>query len=133
MRWAPLILALAPAVLPSTLPAADSGGEALFQRYCATCHGESARGDGPTAAIISVEPVDLTALAAANGGVFPFHRVVLRIDGRETLVAHGSPMPIYGAFFEGADRVSVDTDEGPLEASPPVLAIARYLESLQVR
>ncbi len=106
-------------------------GRTLYGRYCATCHGMQGAGDGPTSEIISIAPTDLAGLSAAQGGVFPLERVVRRIDGRDALIAHGSPMPIYGAFFEGERRVEIETPEGMLEVSPPVLAIARYLEMIQ--
>lgn len=106
-------------------------GKALYQRYCATCHGLGLQGDGPTAAVLTVPPPDLTQVQAQNGGVFPLQRLVHRIDGREALIAHGSPMPIYGAFFEGDDLQRVDTAEGEVSTSQPVLEIIRYLRSLQ--
>ena len=120
-------------LLPGVGLAADgAGGAALFTRYCATCHGLQGRGDGPTATIISIPPTDLTRLTAENGGVFPTRRVIFRIDGRDALIAHGSPMPIYGAFFEGHAVETLMTDQGVVEASPPVIAIATYLKSVQV-
>lgn len=117
----------------ATAEADRNAGEALFGRYCATCHGATGRGDGPTAEIISIPPGDLTALSRDNDGLFPFQRIVRRIDGREALVAHGSPMPIYGAFFEGSEIETVYHQEIAIRTSGPVLAIARYLESIQIR
>ena len=108
-----------------------ASGEALFRRYCATCHGLAAKGNGPTAEIISVAPTDLTRLASENGGAFPLERIVRRIDGRDMIVAHGSPMPIYGAFFEDAEQVRVQEGEDWIEASPPVIAIAHFLQAIQ--
>ncbi len=62
-----------------------------------------------------------------NGGEFPLIRVIKRIDGRDPLVSHGSPMPVYGDFFEGQD-VSLKTAAGqPILTSRPVA----YLGSLQ--
>ena len=34
----------------------ESAGEALYQANCAMCHGEGARGDGPMAASLPVQP-----------------------------------------------------------------------------
>ena len=76
-------------------------------------------------------PTDLTRLAAENGGLFPLERVLRRIDGRDTLVAHGSPMPVYGAFFEGSASIAVEAGQGEVSANAPVLAIARFLETIQ--
>ena len=42
-------------------------------------------------------PPDLTVLAKKNNGVFPFNSVYEIIDGRKTVVAHGTrDMPIWG-------------------------------------
>jgi mono/diheme cytochrome c family protein len=132
-RGIPTLLASALVALGSVpSEAADSSpGPALYARYCATCHGEDGRGDGPTAAVLQIAPPDLTELAALNGERFPMKRVLHRIDGRESLIAHGSPMPFYGAFFDGAPVVQVDTPEGRVEASRPVIELANYLSSLQ--
>jgi hypothetical protein len=44
-----------------------------------------------------VPPPDLTVLAKKNNGVFPFNSVYEIIDGRKTVVAHGTrDMPIWG-------------------------------------
>ncbi|WP_232829306.1 c-type cytochrome [Tropicimonas sp. IMCC34043] len=131
-RWLHRLPALVGILLALPAPAQDAAaGAALYSRFCATCHGVEGRGDGPTAAVISVPPVDLGGLAAANGGVFPVARVLRRIDGRDEVLAHGSPMPIYGAFFEAGRKVPVPTDEGEMFVTLPVLAIVRYLETLQ--
>ncbi|HET6756799.1 MAG TPA: c-type cytochrome [Burkholderiales bacterium] len=38
-------------------------GKALFEKYCATCHGKEGRGDGPAASALDPKPVDLVAMA----------------------------------------------------------------------
>ncbi len=106
-------------------------GEETYERYCAACHGLEATGHGPMRAVLTLQPTDLTELRAGNGGKFPVARVVRRIDGRDPLVSHGSPMPIYGGFFEGRD-VAMKTDEGqPIMTSQPVVDLVAYLQSLQ--
>jgi cytochrome c len=35
-------------------------GEVIYKKYCATCHGESGKGDGPAAAILHPRPRDHT-------------------------------------------------------------------------
>ncbi|XDA97514.1 cytochrome c [Sulfitobacter sp. LCG007] len=108
-----------------------AAGQALFARHCATCHGEEARGNGPMAPALLLQPTDLTRLAAGNSGVFPVMRVVMRIDGRDPLVSHGSPMPVYGEFFEG-DVASIKAETGqPIMASRPVIDLVHYLQELQ--
>lgn len=45
------------APLPAgTPPAATTDGPALYARWCAACHGESGKGDGPNAARLPVRP-----------------------------------------------------------------------------
>lgn len=46
---------------PDNGPAELSGKE-MFKTYCATCHGEDARGHGPATAALKVAPPDLTLL-----------------------------------------------------------------------
>ena len=126
-------LALAALTAPATAECNARNGEAIYERYCAACHGADATGDGPMQAVLTVQPTDLTALSAGNDGVFPMGRVVKRIDGRDPLVAHGSPMPIYGDFFEGQDA-ALKTESGqPIITSTPVTDLIAYLEGLQIR
>lgn len=107
-------------------------GRALYRTHCATCHGLEARGDGPMAGVLTIKPVDLTALSAQNGGDFPLERVVRRIDGREPLVAHGSPMPVYGDYFDGVFDVPVRAGDGDrVFTSRPVVDLVGYLQSIQ--
>lgn len=105
-------------------------GEELYLHYCATCHGIDATGQGPMASVLVVQPSDLTALSGESG-VFPTARVVARIDGRDPLVSHGSPMPVYGPYFDGQDT-SMKTPEGqPILTSQPIVDLVAYLETVQ--
>lgn len=106
-------------------------GEAIYQFYCATCHGVTAEGNGPMSPSLVVQPVDLTQLSASNDGVFPVTRVVMRIDGRDPLVAHGSAMPVYGDFFEGTDVATKSETGQPIMTSQPVVDLLAYLGGLQ--
>lgn len=106
-------------------------GERLFQHKCATCHGLDANGAGPMAPVLLLQPTDLTQLQQKNSGMFPFERVIRRIDGRDPLVSHGSPMPVYGDFFEGSD-VSMKTPSGqPILTSQPIADLVAWLQSIQ--
>ena len=117
---------------PAAATAQDAlEGAALFGQYCATCHGRDAKGQGPMAAVLLVQPTDLTRLSVDNGGVFPTERVVMRIDGRDPLVSHGSPMPVYGSFFEGQDASMKAPSGQPILTSQPIIDLIAYLESLQ--
>jgi mono/diheme cytochrome c family protein len=106
-------------------------GKETYDRYCATCHGADAAGGGPMAPVLLLQPPDLTGLSARNEGVFPVTRVVMRIDGRDPLVSHGSPMPVYGDFFVG-EELSLKTESGqPILTSPAVVDLVAYLQGLQ--
>ncbi|WP_170784053.1 c-type cytochrome [Ruegeria lacuscaerulensis] len=105
-------------------------GAQLYQHYCATCHGIDATGHGPMAGVLVIQPADLTTLAS-DDGTFPVARVVSRIDGRDPLVSHGSPMPVYGPYFDGQDT-SMKTPQGqPILTSQPIVDLVAYLETLQ--
>lgn len=106
-----------------------AAGRDLFQGNCAPCHGAGGKGDGPMAAILSVKPADLTKIA--NGGEFPMADVVRRIDGRDMLLAHGGPMPIFGYILEDRSAVIDDPDGTPVFTSQAVLDIAAWLATIQ--
>ena len=107
-------------------------GAALYRTHCATCHGLEATGEGPMAGVLTIKPVNLTELAAQNGGEFPLIRVIKRIDGRDPLVSHGSPMPVYGDYFEGAFDVPMKAGSGqPILTSRPVVDLVAYLQAIQ--
>lgn len=126
-------VALAVTCLASSAFAQDiDSGAALFQRHCATCHGADAKGQGPMAPILLVQPTDLTQLAATEAGTFPTKRVMSRIDGRDPLVSHGSNMPVFGPFFESGEELLMKLDNGEVwMTTQPVADLLAYLERLQ--
>ena len=121
-------------VLGACLGAAEGDveqGEALYLEHCVACHGVDLEGKGPMAGVMIIKPSDLTVLSAENDGVFPLVRVIKRIDGRDPLVSHGSPMPVYGSLFEGRD-LALKTETGqPIMTSQPVADLVAYLEGVQ--
>ena len=125
-------LALAFGFLSGAAIAQDAAtGAEIYARHCATCHGADADGNGPMAPALVLQPPDLTRLTERNTGTFPMTRVVTRIDGRDPLVSHGSPMPVYGDFFEG-EELSLKTETGqPILTSPAVVDLVAYLMALQ--
>ncbi len=128
IRLATLIAILG---MPVSAQDAESGRE-TYERYCAVCHGIEATGNGPMQPVLTISPVDLTRLTVENDGTFPMARVIKRIDGRDPLVSHGSPMPIYGDFFEG-DDMTIKTPAGqPVMTSRPVVELVKFLQLLQV-
>jgi len=106
-------------------------GETLYLEYCATCHGLALDGQGPMAGAMLMKPADLTVLTAQNGGVFPLRRVVDRIDGRDPLVAQGSPMPVYGHFFEGRGARLKAEDGDAIVTSRNIADLVAYVETVQ--
>ncbi len=106
-------------------------GEQIFMDLCATCHGIEGTGHGPMAAILTLQPTDLTQLAAREDGVFPTARVVGRIDGRDPLVSHGSPMPVFGDYFEGKDTALKTSSGQPIMTSQPIVDLVEWLQALQ--
>lgn len=135
MRTPLATLALAAPLFAAPLPAfaQDAGvGAELYQHYCATCHGAEATGGGPMAPALVLQPPDLTTLTARHDGVFPTQRVIDRIDGQDPLVAHGSPMPVYGPFFEGVQDVPIKAPSGqPVLVSQPIADLVSFLEAIQ--
>lgn len=103
-------------------------GELLYRVHCASCHGATARGDGPVAADLKVTPPDLTRLAARHGGTFPRSEVYATIDGRTTVRAHGTrTMPVWGLTFQnrGSDRDQERDVDGRIRD------LVAFLESIQ--
>jgi hypothetical protein len=85
----------------------DYSGEELFDRFCASCHGAEARGDGPVSRSLNVAVPDLTGIATRYGE-FPAGVIRDVIDGRGIdMRAHGTrEMPVWGYEFwveEGGD------------------------------
>ncbi len=102
-------------------------GPAMFQEYCAVCHGKGGQGNGPAAAALKTPPANLTLLAKKNGGTFPVRHVqdVLKFGIQNP--AHGtSDMPVLGPTFRA---LSTDNDVVTLR----IANITDYLQSLQVR
>lgn len=123
-----LSLAAAP-VAAQTGPAASTTGDYLFRTYCASCHGTSARGDGPLADSLRKRPADLTTIARRNKGVFPTDQVYRIIDGRQPVRGHGGPdMPVWGDVFA---RTSGGGDEASITRR--IEALVSYIEGLQAR
>ena len=128
--------ALAAGALLWALPGVSSAqggaaaGKAQFERYCSSCHGTDAKGDGPLANLLTEKPADLTQLAKENGGKFPGIKVMHQIDGRDTVRAHGtSDMPVWGESFKAAGTRSSPTGESAVRGTAQ--EIVRYIQSVQ--
>lgn len=112
-----------------TQPDSAASGDYLFRTYCASCHGTSARGDGPLADSMRTRPADLTEIARRNMGVFPREQVFRIIDGRQPVKGHGGPdMPVWGDVFARSSQIR---NEAVITAR--LEALVRYIEGLQAR
>lgn len=104
------------------------GGE-TFRTYCATCHGTSARGDGPLAESMRRKPANLTEIAKRNGGAFPSELVFKIIDGRQPVRGHGGPdMPAWGDAFTRSREAGAEE-----RVKSVIQSLVDYLESIQLR
>jgi mono/diheme cytochrome c family protein len=133
-----MILILAAAV-PSAVAApaqqtaepisSGTSGDAVFKTYCGSCHGKSAKGDGPLADALRYRPADLTLIAKRNRGKFDAEKVYRMIDGRDLVKGHGgTDMPVWGDAFKSSGE---GYSEKPVRAR--IQAIVDYLKSIQVR
>lgn len=109
-----------------------SRGKALYEDYCAACHGPGGKGDGVLAGEWKRPPADLTGIAARNGGTFPLAKVLSQIDGYTRRSDRHSAMPEMGQVFQDSPVVLVDTGDGIDTPVPEaLLALANYLKGIQ--
>ena len=109
---------------------ADYSGEEIYGRFCASCHGDMAQGDGPVARSLGVMVPDLTKITQRYGN-FPTNLIRDTIDGRGARIdAHGSrTMPVWGYEFwveEGGDVTAQQ------EMRKTIAKLVEYLRSIQV-
>lgn len=107
-------------------------GAEVFADHCAVCHGMSGKGDGPMAETLTVPLPDLTRLAAEAGGTFPMLRVVYRIDGRDEILAHGGPMPLFGEILAGESGVIDAADGAAIFTTAAIVDVVAFLQAIQV-
>lgn len=131
-----IVLAAGP--LPG-LPAAAAApdGRSDFVALCADCHGADARGNGPLTRNLHKVPPDLTRLRQRAHGSFDEKAVYDWIIGLKMTNSHGTrDMPIWGDWLmdetlgSGTSLEAAHAAEKEIERR--VLAIVKYLESLQV-
>lgn len=104
---------------------AAAKGRITFERYCVSCHGSKARGDGPLAKDLRVRVPDLTTLAQRNGGAYPHERVVRIVTKGSEVRGHGTDdMPAWGTAFRRTEGIETSVDEAIRNTS-------QYLWSLQ--
>lgn len=115
--------------VPCTPTSAESG-EDTYKHYCAACHGQNGKGDGPAAAALKDPVPDLTTLTQANGGKFPTAKVQAVLRMGTAAAAHGSPtMPVWGPIF-GTMGSSGSAASAAVQMR--IYNLTRYLETMQV-
>ncbi|HUA15441.1 MAG TPA: cytochrome c [Verrucomicrobiae bacterium] len=119
----------APTVKHVPIPATPANsGKAMFENYCAVCHGKDAKGEGPAASAMKTPPTDLTLLAQKNNGKYPAAHVAAVIRGQASLPSHGSPdMPVWGPLFSS---ISQGHDA---QVQQRIANLVKYIETLQAK
>ena len=109
---------------------ADYSGEEIYGRFCASCHGDMAQGDGPVARSLGVMVPDLTKITQRYGN-FPTNVIRDTIDGRGARIdAHGSrTMPVWGYEFYVEEGGDVTAQQ---EMRKTIAKLVEYLRSIQV-
>ena len=107
----------------------DYSGEELFGRFCASCHGSQALGDGPVSRSLNVAVPDLTTIARRYGE-FPTGAIRDVIDGRGIdKRAHGTrEMPVWGYEFWVEEGGDVTAQRAVRDA---INELVEYLRSIQ--
>jgi len=107
-------------------------GVKMYATYCAACHGDRGKGDGPAAAAMATPLRDLTTLSKSNGGRFPRTRVFFSIlNGKaQPKGEQGNGMP----SWEGPFYSLCSGQQGcGAEVQMRVVRLSDYLESLQLK
>jgi mono/diheme cytochrome c family protein len=105
-------------------------GKQLYERLCASCHGNEGHGDGPVAPLIKNGVPDLTRLAARAGGQFPSEEVHRIIDGRVDRPGHGArDMPVWG--WRLYDLSNTDYVGARADADSMIDRLVVHLQSIQ--
>jgi mono/diheme cytochrome c family protein len=104
---------------------AAAKGRITYGRYCISCHGPEARGDGALAKDLRVPVPDLTTLTSRNGGNYPFDRVVRIVTKGSEVRGHGTDdMPAWGPAFRRTEGTETLVDEA-------IRNLTQYLWSVQ--
>jgi mono/diheme cytochrome c family protein len=131
LGWTPLLIGVPVSAQIQKTPTPETrlidslDGFALYQSYCAVCHGKAGKGDGPMARVLKDPPLDLTQIAIRYSGVFPEQKVRRIISGESELNAHGTrEMPLWGPIFS---QIAWDQDLGRVR----IANLTKFLESIQ--
>jgi len=114
-------------------PTSPVSGAQMFKEYCAVCHGNDGKGDGPVATALKVPPPNLTTLAQRHDGKFPDDYVSNVLKNGVKNPAHGSgEMPVWGPIFDTMNRwktLCPGMDETPVTLR--IANLTNYLKSIQ--
>jgi mono/diheme cytochrome c family protein len=111
--------------LPATYTNPTSGRQ-MYDAYCASCHGQGGKGNGPAASALKTPPTDLTQLADKNRGTFPESHVAQVIKGDLLLAAHGNKeMPVWGPVLLNLEQ------HDPAAAQLRVRNLTKYIAGMQ--
>ncbi len=99
-------------------------GHDFYIALCASCHGTTGEGDGPSASTLSTRPSNLRLLSERYGNPLPEDQIAQFIDGRVDVKAHGPrDMPVWG------ETATSETGQ----AKRWVAELVAYLQSIQKR
>jgi mono/diheme cytochrome c family protein len=131
-----IIVAMIALVLASVSARAQdfssSTGAQLYKRFCSSCHGDRAHGDGTVAKSFKIEVPDLTRIAHRHGGVFPAEQIRKIIDGRKTLPPHGSrEMPVWGFEFY-QENENAGYPDPQRRADDLIARLTEFLRTIQI-
>lgn len=108
-----------------------TSGKQMYSDYCAPCHGQDGKGNGPAAAAMKTAPANLALLAKNNGGKYPAAHVAAVLTFGDEKSAHGNKqMPVWGPLFESLDWSSGSKG---VEAKQRINRLNSYVESLQAK
>ena len=110
----------------------------LYRSSCASCHGISGDGQGPSAASLKTKVPPLNNLADRYSGIyFPEYFLIKVIDGRKNMPSHGErEMPIWGRQFgllKGTQASGQAAAAGDAAARQKIEALVDYIRTIQIR
>jgi mono/diheme cytochrome c family protein len=115
----------------------SDAGKEDYLKLCASCHGQTGKGDGANAKSLRKPPTDLTKLSQNNNGAFPLARVYDAIDGRLEIIVHGPrDMPPFTEVLKKdiisrMPRDNMDAEFAAAMARQRLLQVIEYIMSLQ--
>jgi mono/diheme cytochrome c family protein len=105
----------------------DSGLQ-LYKRYCAVCHGNDLKGNGPVSPEFKNPPADLTTLSQRHNGEYPDAYVADILRNGINNAAHGNTeMPVWGPIFQSTAGTN------PQLVTTRIANLTSYIKSVQVK